>query len=70
MGALERCLQDTNDVEKQKLSPYAGISGIGVVAAFVGTTFIALFLVICNYLVAYNPTTNPFTPLDGRLEDS
>ncbi|KAL8388257.1 hypothetical protein RB595_009355 [Gaeumannomyces hyphopodioides] len=70
MGAFECCLQDTSDLEKGKLHPYPDISGIGVVAAFVGTAFIVLFLVIFNYLVAYNPTANPFsTPLGGRLED-
>lgn len=71
MSALGRCLQDTNDVEKRDLSPYADISGIGVVAAFVGTAFIALFLVICNYLIAYKPKANPFsTAPDDRLEGS
>ncbi|KAL8350250.1 hypothetical protein RB598_005529 [Gaeumannomyces tritici] len=70
MAVLDCCLRDTGDLEKPELQPYPDISGIGVIVAFVGTAFIALFLLICNYLISYDPSSNPFsTPLEDALED-
>ncbi|KAI1178607.1 hypothetical protein F4777DRAFT_594366 [Nemania sp. FL0916] len=42
------------------LEPYPDISGRGVIAGFVGTTYFVLILVLGNYFLAYDPEVSPF----------
>ncbi|KAF2648842.1 hypothetical protein K491DRAFT_611930 [Lophiostoma macrostomum CBS 122681] len=46
--------------EPSELVPNADISGVGVIIGYVVSAGIVVFLVVCHYIFAFDPTINPF----------
>ncbi|KLU92183.1 hypothetical protein MAPG_11129 [Magnaporthiopsis poae ATCC 64411] len=72
MAPWECCGALEGNSRKMSIQPYSDISGKGILIAFLGSTYLALVLLIGNYLMAFDPTANPFAtePDSGDLGTS